>query len=124
MKVNYSMAKGRASPHCITWVYRKKRHRKYFRSRLEALRFRNEKEQELGVPQRTGIENELLFWLLGEINDKLNRIEERLSHLEGSMIQQEESLHEIKKPPAPKILRISKLQSFKSFESQTLLPVG
>ena len=107
MKVNYSMVKGRASPHCITWVYRKKRHRKYFRSRLEALRFRNEKEQELGVPQRTGIENELLFWLLGEINDKLNRVEERLSHLEGSMIQQEESLHEIKKPPAPKILRIS-----------------
>ena len=107
MKSELFNGEGTGFPHCITWVYRKKRHRKYFRSRLEALRFRNEKEQEWGVPQRTGIENELLFWLLGEINDKLNRIEERLSHLEGSMIQQEESLHEIKKPP-PKILRISK----------------
>ena len=101
------MAKGRASPHCITWIYRKKRHRKYFRSRLDALRFRNEKEQELGVPQRSGIENELLFWLLGEINDKLTSIDTRLSRIEISMSQQEESLNEIKKPPAPKILRIS-----------------
>jgi hypothetical protein len=107
MKVNYSMAKGRASPHCITWVYRKKRHRKYFRSRLDALRFRNDKEQELGFAQRTGIENELLFWLLGEINDKLNIMEERIGRLETSILNQEESLKEIKKPPAPKILRIS-----------------
>ena len=107
MKVNYSMAKGRASPHCITWVYRKKRHRKYFRSRLDALRFRNDKEQELGIVQRTCIENELLFWLLGEINDKLNIMEERIGRLETSILNQEESLKEIKKPPAPKILRIS-----------------
>jgi hypothetical protein len=107
MKVNYSMAKGRASPHCITWVYRKKRHRKYFRSRLDALRFRNDKEQELGFAQRTGIENELLFWLLGEINDKLNTMEEKIGRLEISILNQEESLKEIKKPPAPKILRIS-----------------
>ena len=107
MKVNYSMAKGRASPHCITWVYRKKRHRKYFRSRLDALRFRNDKEQELGIIQRTGIENELLFWLLGEINDKLNTMEEKIGRLETSILNQEESLKEIKKPPAPKILRIS-----------------
>jgi predicted nucleic acid-binding Zn-ribbon protein len=107
MKVNYSMAKGRASPHCITWVYRKKRHRKYFRSRLDALRFRNDKEQELGIVQRAGIENELLFWLLGEINDKLHTMEERIGRLETSIRNQEESLMEIKKPPAPKILRIS-----------------
>ena len=116
MKVNYSMAKGRASPHCITWIYRKKRHRKYFRSRLDALRFRNEKEQELGVPQRSGIENELLFWLLGEINDKLTTIDTRLSRIEISMSQQEESLNEIKKPPAPKILR-----DFRSCKSITRL---
>ena len=101
------MAKGRASPHCITWIYRKKRYRKYFRSRLDALRFPNEKEQELGVAQRTGIENELLFWLMGEINDKLNRMEEKIGLLERSILNQEESLQEIKKPPAPKILRIS-----------------
>ena len=119
MKVNYSMAKGRASPHCITWIYRK-RHRKYFRSRLEALRFRNEKEQELGVPQRTGIENELLFWLLGEVNDKLNSLDERLSRLEGSVLQQEESLREIKKPPAPKILRISEVAKVLRVSSRKL----
>ena len=107
MKVNYSMARGRASPHCITWVYRKKRHRKYFRNRLDALRFRNDKEQELGIAERAGIENELLFWLLGEINDKLHSIEDRMNRLEDSMVKQTESLVAIKKPPAPKILRIS-----------------
>jgi hypothetical protein len=61
----------------------------------------------LGVVQRTGIENELLFWLLGEINDKLHTMEERIGRLETSIRNQEESLMEIKKPPAPKILRIS-----------------
>lgn len=107
MKVNYSIAKGRASPFCITWIYRKKRHRKYFRSRLDALRFRNDKEQELGVPEREGIENELLFWLLGEINDKLQNIDERINKLELSVLQQEEYLKDLRKPPAPKILRVS-----------------
>ena len=63
------MAKGRASPHCITWIYRKKRHRKYFRSRIDALRFRNEKEQELGVRDRHEIENEIIFWALSEIKE-------------------------------------------------------
>ena len=101
------MAKGRASPHCITWVYRKKRHRKYFRTRLDALRFRNDKEQELGTSQRSGIENELLFWLLSEINDKLSTLSERVSRLENSMVQQQEYLSDIRKPPAPKILRVS-----------------
>ncbi len=61
----------------------------------------------MGIVQRTGIENELLFWLLGEINDKLNTMEEKIGRLETSMLNQEESLKEIKKPPAPKILRIS-----------------
>ncbi|MDA7756393.1 helix-turn-helix domain-containing protein [Opitutales bacterium] len=107
MKVNYSIVKGRASPYCITWVYRKKRHRKYFRSRLDALRFRNDKEQELGVAQREGIENELLFWLLGDVNDKLQSIDERIKKLEISATQQEECLKDMRKPPAPKILRVS-----------------
>ena len=107
MNVNYSIAKNRASQHCITWVYRKKRHRKYFKSRLEALRFRNQKEQELGISQRAGIENEMLFWLLSEIDEKLNLLGERLSRMEHSMNQQEAFLNDIRKPPAPKILRIS-----------------
>ena len=64
MKVSYSLASGRASPHCITWVYRKKRHRKYFRSRIDAVRFRNEKEQELGIRGSTEIENEIIFLAL------------------------------------------------------------
>ena len=66
MKVSYSLASGRASPHCITWVYRKKRHRKYFRSRIDAVRFRNEKEQELGIRGSTEIENEIIFLALNE----------------------------------------------------------
>lgn len=107
MKVNYSIAKGRASPHCITWINRKKRYRKYFRSRLDALRFRNQKEQELGVPQREGIENELLFWLLGEMNDKLQTMDERMCKIEFSILEQENSLNDLRKPPAPKILRVA-----------------
>ena len=107
MNVNYSIVKGRASAHCITWTYRKKRHRKYFRTRLEALRFRNQKELELGIPERKGIDNEILFWLLGEINDKLLNMEERLSGLEQSVLEQESLLNDLRKPPAPKILRIS-----------------
>ena len=120
MNVNYSIAKGRASSHCITWIYRKKRHRKYFRSRLDALRFRNEKEQELGITQREGIENELLFWLLGENNEKIANIEARLSGLEKSVHEQEGILNEIRKPPAPKILRISEAAKVLRISSRKL----
>jgi excisionase family DNA binding protein len=107
MKVTYSMVKGRLSAHCISWVYRKKRHRRYFKSRLDALRFQNEKEIELGIPQRAAIGNEILFWLLSEINDKLRKMEQQIETLKNDVAQQEGHLKELKKPPAPKILRIS-----------------
>ena len=107
MKVSYSMAKGRLSAHCISWVYRKKRHRRYFKSRLDALRFQNEKEVELGIPQRATIGNEVLFWLLSDINDKLRKMEQEIEVLKNDVAQQEGHLSELKKPPAPKILRIS-----------------
>ncbi len=76
MKVSYSMVKGRLSPHCVSWTNRKKRHRRYFKTRLEALRFQNEKELELGITDRSGLDNEILFWLLSEINDKMIKLEE------------------------------------------------
>ena len=107
MKVNYSKAKNRVSSHCISWTYRKKRYRKYFKTRLEALRFQNEKEQELGILPRKNLENEMIFWLLNDINDKLEFLEAKIISLENSVLNQERSLHEIKKPPAPKILRIA-----------------
>ena len=107
MKVTYSMVKGRLSAHCISWVYRKKRHRRYFKSRLDALRFQNEKEIELGIPQRAAIGNEILFWLLSEINDKLRNMEQQIETLKNDVAKQEGHLNELKKPPAPKILRIS-----------------
>ena len=107
MKVSYSMVKGRLSAHCISWVYRKKRHRRYFKSRLDALRFQNEKEVELGIPQRAAIGNEVLFWLLSDINDKLRKMEQEIEILKNDVAQQEGYLSELKKPPAPKILRIS-----------------
>ena len=64
------------------------------------------------------------FWLLGEINDKLNTMEEKIGRLETSILNQEESLKEIKKPPAPKILRISEAAGIESLQSQTLLSFG
>jgi hypothetical protein len=62
MKISYSLAKDRASPHCISWTYRKKRYRKYFRTRIDAFSFRNEKEMELGVKDREAIETEVIFF--------------------------------------------------------------
>ena len=101
------MAKDRASPHCISWTYRKKRYRKYFRSRIDAFSFRHEKEMELGVKERESIEAEVIFLVLSEIKDKLVGLEERIERMENSMIDQQESMREIRKPPAPKILKIT-----------------
>lgn len=107
MKVTYSLAKNRASPHCITWVYRKKRHRKFFRSRIDAVRFQNEKEQELGIRDANDIENEVIFLALTEIKDRLDGMEARLERMENSFTAQESHLNDLRKPPAPKILRVS-----------------
>lgn len=107
MKISYSLAKNRASPHCISWTYRKKRYRKYFRTRIDAFIFRNQKEMELGVKDREAIETEVIFLVLSEIKDKLNLLEERIGKMEESLLDQEESMREIRKPPAPKILKIS-----------------
>ena len=107
MKISYSLAKDRASPHCISWTYRKKRHRKYFRTRIDAFSFRNQKEMELGVKDREVIENEVVFLVLSEIRDKLAVLEERIFRMEESLLDQQESMREIRKPPAPKILKIS-----------------
>ena len=107
MKISYSLAKDRASPHCISWTYRKKRYRKYFRTRIDAFSFRNQKEMELGVKDREAIETEVIFLVLSEIKDKLNSLEERIGKMEESLLDQQESMREIRKPPAPKILKIS-----------------
>ena len=107
MKISYSLAKDRASPHCISWTYRKKRFRKYFRTRIDAFSFRNQKEFELGVRDREAIENEVIFLVLSEIKDKLTSLEERIFRMEESFLDQQESMREIRKPPAPKILKIT-----------------
>jgi predicted DNA-binding transcriptional regulator AlpA len=107
MKISYSLAKDRASPHCISWTYRKKRFRKYFRTRIDAFSFRNQKEFELGVKDREAIENEVIFLVLSEIKDKLTSLEERIFRMEESFLDQQESMREIRKPPAPKILKIT-----------------
>lgn len=120
MKVSYSLASGRASPHCITWVYRKKRHRKYFRSRIDAVRFRNEKEQELGIRGSTEIENEIIFLALNEIKDRLDAIDNKIENIERSVRQQEGFLNDLRKPPTPKILRISEAAKVLRISSRKL----
>lgn len=120
MKVSYSLASGRASPHCITWVYRKKRHRKYFRSRIDAVRFRNEKEQELGIRGSTEIENEIIFLALNEIKDRLDAIDDKIENIERSVRVQEGFLNDLRKPPTPKILRISEAAKVLRISSRKL----
>ena len=107
MKVSYSFAKNRASPHCITWIFRKKRNRKFFKSRIDAVRFLNEKEKEFGLPKAKEIENEVIFLALTEIKDRLDGMESRLDKMERSFLKQESHLDELRKPPAPKILKVS-----------------
>ena len=121
MKVSYSFAAGRASCHCITWIYRKKRHRRYFRTRLDAVRFRNEKEQELGIRQTTEIENEIIFLALGEIKDRLDSINDRIDSIEGSIRTQESYLESLRKPPVPKILRISEAAKVLRISSKEII---
>ena len=120
MKVSYSLASGRASPHCITWVYRKKRHRKYFSSRIGAVRFANEKEQELGIRGSTEIENEIIFLALNEIKDRLDLMDERIEDIERSVRNQEGHLKDLRKPPVPKILRISEAAKVLRISSRKL----
>ena len=62
---------------------------------------------ELGVKDREAIENEVVFMVLSEIKDKLASLEERIFRIEESLLDQQESMREIRKPPAPKILKIS-----------------
>ena len=103
MKVNYSKAKkGEYLLIIISWTYRKKRYRKYFKSRLEALRFQNEKEQELGILPRKNLENEMVFWLLSDINDKLEFLEAKIINLENSVLNQEKVCMKSKNLPHPR----------------------
>ena len=120
MKVSYSLAKGRASPHCITWTYRKKRYRKYFKSRIDAVRFRNEKEQELGIRGNNDIENEIIFLALNEIKDRLDSMDLKLEELEKNVRFQEGHMKELRKPPVPKILRISEAAKVLRISSRKL----
>ena len=98
MKISYSLAKDRASPHCISWTYRKETNRKFFRSMVDAFRFRNLKEMELGVKDRQVIDNEVIFLVLTEMKEKLSTLEDRIFRMR-ILLDQQESMREIRKPP-------------------------
>jgi hypothetical protein len=53
------------------------------------------------------MENEVVFLALMEIKDRLDGIEARLERMENSVSTQESHLNDLRKPPAPKILRVS-----------------
>ena len=123
MKVSYSYASGRVSSHCITWTQEKKRHRKYFRSRIEALKFRNDKEQELGIRDRQAIENEVIFWVLSEIKDKLDLMEGRLEQLEKSFCATRIGASRHAKTSCPQSLtNLGSGESSTDFFSKAVLP--
>ena len=107
MKVSYSYVRGRTSSHCITFVHRKRRYRRYFKSRIDAVKFQNKKRLEFGIKDPTVMENEAIFHVLSEIKEKLETMDRRMSELEHSVIQQEEILGSMRKPPKPRILKVS-----------------
>ena len=121
MKISYSLAKDRASPHCISWTYRKKRHRKYFRTRIDAFSFRNQKRNGTWGKRSEGIENEVIFLVLSELKDKLSSLEERIFRMEESLLDQQESMREIRKPPAPKILKISEAAKVSRYPEENFI---
>tara|TARA_B100001027_G_scaffold53585_1_gene35826 strand:+ start:3554 stop:4039 length:486 start_codon:yes stop_codon:yes gene_type:complete len=120
MKVSYSRAKGRVSSHCITWVYRKKRHRKFFRRRIDAILFKHEKESEFGIDENQQIENRVVFHFLAEINEHLQKISDRLHTIEKSAEENQRMLLAMQKPAAPKILRVSEASKVLRVSSRKL----
>ena len=107
MKVTYSYVKGRASPHCITFLRRMRRYRRYFKNRIDAVKFQNEKRLEFGIKDPSVMENEAIFHVLSEIREKLEAIDRRTSDLEDSVLKQEEMLGSMRKPPKPRILKVA-----------------
>jgi hypothetical protein len=107
MKVSYSVVKGRASSHCITWQKDKKRSRKFFRTRMEALAFKFQKEEELGIDNGILPETELIFHQLAELKAEVLAVSVKLDEIQQSSERQEKGMLEMRKPPAPKILRVA-----------------
>ena len=107
MKVSYSYVKGRVSSHCITFVHRKRRYRRYFNNRMDAIKFQNEKRLEFGIKDPSTMENDAIFHVLSEIKERLEAIDRRTSELERSVRQQEEILVSMRKPPKPRILKVT-----------------
>jgi hypothetical protein len=107
MKVSYTYVKGRISSHCITFVQRKRRYRRYFKSRIEAIKFQNEKRLEFGIKDPAVMENDVIFHVLSEIKQQLEAISHRTSALEHSARKQEEILASMRKPPKPRILKVA-----------------
>ena len=107
MKISYSKAKGRISPHCITWVYKKKRHRKFFRTRIDALVFKWEKESELGSGESLKDEDQVILHLLSMVNQRLTDLSDRLSEMDKAILENQKILKSMLKPVAPRILKVS-----------------
>ena len=107
MKISYSKAKGRISPHCITWIYKKKRHRKFFRTRIDAFVFKLEKESELGSGESLKDEDQVILHLLSMVNQRLTDLSDRLSEMDKAILENQKILKSILKPAAPRILKVS-----------------
>ena len=58
------------------------------------------------MPNANEIENEVIFLALTEIKDRLDGMESRLDSMERSF-QNKSHLDELRKPPVPKILKVS-----------------
>tara|TARA_B100001093_G_scaffold307247_1_gene293252 strand:- start:74 stop:451 length:378 start_codon:yes stop_codon:yes gene_type:complete len=71
------------------------------------MRFLYQKETELGLKKDAKIENEIIFLVLGEIKERLDQLDLKMERLEQSFLLQEKILDELRKPPAPKILKVS-----------------
>jgi hypothetical protein len=88
-------------------VKRRRRYRRYFKNRIEAIKFQNEKRLEFGIKDPEVMENEAIFHVLSEIKEQLEAISNRTAALEHSAKQQEAILASLRKPPKPRILKVA-----------------
>ena len=96
--------------------HRKKRYRKYFKSRIDAVRFQSDKERELGISD-PNIETEVIFLPSVRLRTDWMGSTRVLKAWRTPSIQ-ESFLSDLRKPPAPRFSGYPRLPRFSGFHRE------